>query len=147
MAIDPDQIARRKKVVVQNFGDQVHEEQIVQDVGLEYRQDVYKISQLIWLLVGGLETLIAFRMFLKVIAANPNSWFTWFVYRLTDLFVWPFMNITANPSFEGHVLEITSIIAMLVYLLLALVVVRLIWVVFYRAPSSQVTIYDRHDNP
>ncbi|MEW6402705.1 MAG: hypothetical protein AB1649_12960 [Chloroflexota bacterium] len=139
-----DQISH-KKVIVHQQGDQVHEEQVVHDVSLERRQDIYKVTQLLWLFVGMLESLIAFRLFLKVIAANPGSWFTALVYQLSDIFVWPFQTITTNPSFDGHVLEITSVIAMFVYLLIGLVVVRLVWLVFYRAPTSRVTVYDRDE--
>lgn len=147
MTTNQDQISRRKVVVRQDGTqvDQVHEEQVVHDVSLERRQDVYQVTQLLWLLVGSLESLIAFRMFLKVINANPNSWFTWLVYRITDLFVWPFQNITTNPSFDGHIMEITSVIAMFVYLLLGLIIVRLIWVIFYRVPTSRVSVYDRDE--
>jgi len=42
-------------------------------------------------------------------------------------------------------LEVTSIIAMLVYALLSWIIVRLIWVVFYRPPTSEVTTYDREE--
>jgi hypothetical protein len=146
MGLHQHDVSRHKKVVVHQHGDQVHEEHVVHDVHLERRQDIYKVSQLIWLLLGSLEGLIAFRVFLKVIAANPNSWFAWLVYRFTDLFVWPFMNITANPDFNGHILEITSVIAMFVYLLIGLVLVRQIWVVFYEAPTLQVTVYDRDES-
>src|SRR5512138_2218472 len=52
MTLDRDQIARRKRVVVHQSGDHVHEEQIVQDVNLEYREALYRVSQLIWLLFG-----------------------------------------------------------------------------------------------
>ena len=145
MTMNQDRISRHRKVVIHQDGDQVHEEQVVHDVSLERRQDVYKVSQLIWLLVGSLEGLIAFRMFLQVIAANPNSWFVWLVYRVTDVFVWPFQNIVANPSFDGHILEITSVIAMFAYLLLGLIVVRLIWLLFYRVPTSRVSVYDRDE--
>jgi len=145
MTMNQDRISRHRKVVIHQDGDQVHEEQVVHDVSLERRQDVYKVSQLIWLLVGSLAGLIAFRMFLQVIAANPNSWFVWLVYRVTDVFVWPFQNIVANPSFDGHILEITSVIAMFAYLLLGLIVVRLIWLLFYRVPTSRVSVYDRDE--
>lgn len=143
MALDRDQIDRRKRVVVHESGDHVHEEHVVQDVNLEYREAVYKISQFIWLLFGGLEALIGIRVILMLIGANPANLFTAFVYQLSELFLWPFRNIVANPAFQNHVLEITSIIAMIVYPLIGWAIVRLIWVLFYRAPSSQVTTYDR----
>jgi uncharacterized membrane protein len=143
MTVDRDQIARRKRVVVHQSGDHIHEEHVVQNVNLEYRETLYKVSQFIWLLFGGLEALIGIRVLLLLIGANPGSWFTAFVYQLSEVFLWPFRNIVANPAFQNSVFEITSLIAMIVYALLGWAIVRLIWVLFYRAPTSQVTTYDR----
>jgi len=143
MGLDRDQVSRNKRVIVQQHGDHVHEEHIVQDTNLELRQTVYKAAQLVWLLFGSLEGLIGLRVILKLIAANPNNLFTFFVYQLTDFFLWPFLTITGTPSFQGHALEIPAIIAMFVYALLGWIIVRLIWVIFYRSPTSQVTTYDR----
>lgn len=143
MTVDRDQIARRKRVVVHQSGDHVHEEHVVQNVNLEYREALYKVSQFIWLLFGGLEALIGIRVLLLLIGANPGSWFTAFVYQLSEVFLWPFRNIVANPAFQNSVFEITSLIAMIVYALIGWAIVRLIWVLFYRAPTSQVTTYDR----
>jgi uncharacterized membrane protein len=143
MTVDRDQIARRKRVVVHQSGDHIHEEHVVQNVNLEYREALYKVSQFIWLLFGGLEALIGIRVLLLLIGANPGSWFTAFVYQLSEVFLWPFRNIVANPAFQNSVFEITSLIGMIVYALIAWAIVRLIWVLFYRAPTSQVTTYDR----
>ena len=139
-------VDRRKKVVVQQYGDHVHEEHVVENVNLEYRESVYKVSQIIWLLFGGLEALIGIRVILLLIGANPANGFTALVYQLTQLFLWPFQNLIANPTFQNMTLEVTSIIAMIVYALLGWLIVRMIWVVFYRAPTSEVTTYDRQQN-
>lgn len=144
MSLDRDK-ARYKRVVVRQDGDHVHEEHIVEDVNLEYRQTIYKITQFIWLLFGILEAMIGFRIALKLIGANPANWFTAFVYQLTDIFLWPFQSIIANPSVQGLVLEISSFIAMLVYALVGWVVVRLIWLVFYHRDTRHVTTYDRDE--
>src|SRR5215217_7703219 len=141
MTLDRDQIDRQKRVVVQQTGDHVHEEHVVQNVNLEYREALFKVSQFIWLLFGALDALLGIRVML--IGANTGSFFTTLVYQLSNLFLWPFQNIVANPAFQNHVLEITSIIAMIVYPLIGWAIVRLIWVLFYRAPSSEVTTYDR----
>ena len=143
MSLDRDQIDRRKQVVVRESGDHVHEERVVRNVNLEYREALYKVSQFIWLLFIGLEALLGIRVILLLIGANPANTFTAFVYQLSELFLWPFRNIVANPAFQNHVLEITSIIAMIVYPLIGWAIVRLIWVLFYRAPSSEVTTYHR----
>ena len=139
-------VDRRKKVVVQQHGDHIHEEHVVENVNLEYRESVYKVSQVIWLLFGGLEALIGIRVILLLIGANPANGFTAFVYQLTQFFLWPFQNLIANPTFQNMTLEVTSIIAMIVYALLGWIIVRMIWVVFYRSPTSEVTTYDRQQN-
>lgn len=144
MNLHQDEVSHHKKVIVQQEGDHTHEEQIVEDINLENRQMVSRVVQLVWLLFGILEALIGIRILLKLIAANPSSWFTALVYQLTDIFLWPFQNIVANPSFEGFVLEITSFIALIVYALASWAIGRLIWLIFYRKATSRITTYDRH---
>lgn len=137
-------VDRQERVVVHQDGNRTREEHIVEDRNLENRQTVRKVAQLLWLLFGALEVLIGFRVLLKLIAANPNSWFASFVYQFSDVFVWPFQNIVTNPSFQNSVMEITSLIAMLVYALVGWGVVRLFYLVFYRRSSKSVTIYDKN---
>lgn len=143
MTLDRDEISQRKTVVVHQDGDHVHEEHVVRNVNLEYREAIYKVTQLIWLLFAGLEALLGLRIILKLIGANPANPFTALVYQLSELFLWPFQNIVANPAFGNFVIEITTLIAMIVYPLLGWAIVRLIWVLFYRTPSGRVTTYDR----
>ena len=139
MTVDRDQISQRENVVVQQSGGHVHEERVVQNVNLEYREAIHKVTQFVWLLFGGLEA----RVILMLIGANPATPFTAFVYQLSELFLWPFRNIVVNPAFGSSVLEITTLIAMIVYPLIGWAIVRLIWVLFYRAPTSNVTTYHR----
>jgi len=110
----------------------------------DQRSFIVKLTQLVWLLFGILEALIGLRVVLKLIAANPNSPFAVLVYRLSSLFVWPFSGLTRTPAANGMVLDIPSIIAMLVYALVAWVIVRLIWIVLDRpgptAVVSQTTV-------
>lgn len=146
MTLDRDHIDQRKKVVVQQSGDHIHEEHVVQNVNLEYREAIHKVTQFIWLLFGGLEALIGIRVILMLIGANPANPFTALVYQLSEIFLWPFRNIVANPGFQNYFLEITSLIAMIVYALIGWAIVRLIWVLFYRAPTSQVTTYHRESH-
>src|SRR5215510_7378031 len=98
-------VDRRKKVVVHQHGDHVHEEHVVENVNLEYREAVYKVTQFIWLLFGALEALIGMRVILLLIGANPGNWFAAFVYRLSQVFLWPFQSLTLNPSFQNFTLE------------------------------------------
>jgi hypothetical protein len=107
----------------------------------ELRIFTLKITQLVWLLFGILETLIALRILLKLIAANPNSPIAALIYAFTDLFLFPFAGLTATPSAGGMVLELSSLFAMLIYGLMAWAIERIIWVIFYRprGPVVEVT--------
>ena len=99
----------------------------------------WQLTQLIWLLFGLLEALIGLRVVLRLIAANPSNPFARLVYGLSYVFVWPFVGLTRTPSANGAVLEISSLIGMFVYALLAWAVAQLVWIVFDRANNTTVT--------
>lgn len=107
----------------------------------ELRLFTFKLTQLVWLFFGILETLIALRVLLKLIAANPNSPIATLIYAFTDLFLFPFTGLTATPSAGGMVLELSSLFAMIIYGLVAWAIERTIWVIFYRprGPLVEVT--------
>lgn len=92
-----------------------------------------KTTRFIWWGTGILEAFIALRVALRMLAANPGNPFASFTYALTDLFLWPFQTLFSNPASDGGaVFEITSLIAMMVYLLLAWVVVEMMWLLLGR---------------
>jgi hypothetical protein len=107
----------------------------------ELRILTFKATQLVWLLFGMLETLIALRILLKLIGANPASPIAVLIYGFTDLFLFPFAGLTPTPAAGGMVLEISSLFAMLIYALVAWAVERVIWLIFYRprGPVVEVT--------
>ena len=98
----------------------------------------WKFKQLVWLLFGMLEALIGLRVVLRLIAANPQNPFARLVYGLSGLFVWPFLGLTRTPSANGAVLEISSLIAMFVYALIAWIIVQLVWILIDRPRSTTV---------
>ena len=106
----------------------------------------FKATQLVWLGFGILETLIALRILLKLIAANPASPIAVLIYGITDLFLFPFVGLTATPAVGGMVLELSSFFAMVVYALIAWAIERTIWVIFYRprGPVVEVTRRSEH---
>lgn len=104
----------------------------------EQRIFTFKATYVIWLLLGLLESLIAFRIMLKLIGANAENPFAMFIYNFSYMFVFPFLGLTATPAAGGSVLEISSIIAMLVYALLGWVFERIVWVIFYRPRQATV---------
>jgi YggT family protein len=118
-----------------------------QEPGRGQRQFTFQASQLIWLLAGLLEALLALRFFLKLIGANAASPFAHLLYGVTGVFLAPFAGLTGTPASGGLVLEISTVIAMIVYALLAWVIERLVWVIFYRPRTAvintQTTTTDR----
>jgi hypothetical protein len=76
--------------------------------------------------LGILEALLAFRFLLRLFAANPAAGFTDFIYDATRPFVSPFTAVFNVTRVEGgSVFEWTTLLAMLVYWLLAWAVIRL----------------------
>ena len=127
---------------------EVHTEQ--RELGQANRVTTFKVTQLIWLLFGLLEAAIGLRVIFKLIAVNPNNAFAAFLYRVTDLFVAPFQSLIGAPAAEGMVLEVSSIIAMIVYALIAWALDRLAYVLFYRprgGVSVQRTVVADHTQP
>jgi len=118
---------------VHSHGDTKHVERVVVDKTAEATRTAYRVSSFIWLMFGIVTSLIGLRVFLKLIGANPGNFFAQFVYSLTDVFLWPFFGLTGNPSANGMVLEIPSIIAMVVYAIIAWVIAKLAWLLFFRS--------------
>ena len=80
-------------------------------------------------LFGILEILLGFRLFLKLFGANPNSGFTDFIYTVSGPFTAPFRGIFSTPTTEGDittsVFETSTLIAMIVYAIVAWGIVKL----------------------
>jgi hypothetical protein len=91
-----------------------------------------KATSFVWWFTGIVEGLIGLRVVLRMMGANPGNPFANFIYTITNVFLWPFQTLVNNPSSEGIVLEVSSIIAMMVYLLLAWVFVELLWLLLGR---------------
>ena len=112
----------------------------------ERRIFTFKATQIVWLLLGILEVMLALRFGLKLIGANSASPFAVFLYGFTGLFLLPFAGLTGAPSAGGMVLEFSTLIAMVVYALIGWAIERIIWVIFYRprGPVTQTTTTDQH---
>jgi hypothetical protein len=106
----------------------------------EQRIFTFKATQLIWLLFGILEAMIALSIILKLIGANPESPIVALIYGFTYLFLFPFEGMTATPAAGGMVLELSSIFAMGIYALIAWAVERTVWVIFYRPRGPVVAV-------
>jgi len=119
--------------------------------GREQRVATYKVTQLIWLLLALLEGALALRITFKLIGVNAANPFAALLYSVTDLFVAPFASLIGAPQADGMVLEISSLIAMIVYLLIAWAIAAIVNVLFYRPRGpvsvSQTIVADRAPQP
>jgi YggT family protein len=99
----------------------------------------YRTTQLIYWVFGLIEGLIAIRFVLKALGANPSAGFAEFIYGITAPLVAPFAGLFGNPAAQGSVLEVHSIVALIVYALLAWLLAKLAWIVVGDTRSAVTT--------
>ena len=86
---------------------------------------LYRGTQVVWYLLGILEVLLAFRFLLRLFGANPAAGFTNFIYDISYPFAAPFLNVFRITRVEGSVVEWTTLLAMVVYWLIAWAIVKM----------------------
>jgi hypothetical protein len=106
----------------------------------EQRIFSFKATQFIWLAFGALEALIALRIGLKLIGANPESPIVALIYGFTYLFLFPFEGLVASPVYGNMILELSSMFAMVIYGLIAWGIERVAWLIFYRPRGPVVAV-------
>jgi hypothetical protein len=117
------------------------------EAGQEQRVTSFRITQLVWLFLSLLEAGLGLRLIFKLIAVNPGNPFAAFLYGVTDLFLAPFASLAGAPSSGGMVLEISTVLAMIVYALVGWGIERIVYVVLYRprgAVSVRQTVVSDH---
>lgn len=86
---------------------------------------LYRGTQIVWYLLGLLEVLLAFRFILKLLGANAAAGFTSFIYGATYIFTAPFLTVFKMTKVSGSIFEWTTLLAMLVYWLIAFAIIKL----------------------
>lgn len=86
---------------------------------------LYRGTQIVWYLLGLVEILLAFRFVLKLLGANPEAGFSSFIYGVTYVLAAPFLSVFRITHVAGSVVEWTTLLAMLVYWVLAIGIIRL----------------------
>jgi hypothetical protein len=101
------------------------EEQTKNSYNSPSTKPLYRGTQIVWYIIGLLEALLAFRFVLKLLGANAVAGFTSFIYGVTYPFAAPFLNVFKITKVEGSVFEWTTLLAMLVYWLVAMAIAKL----------------------
>lgn len=102
----------------------------------ETKKAIFRMYQVIWYLLGIVEILLAFRIVLKMLAANAASPFVNFIYTVSNPLALPFRGIFQTAVVEGSVFEWSTIIAGFVYALIAYGLVKLFQLVKPTTPQE-----------
>ncbi len=86
---------------------------------------IFRTYQIIWYILGVIEVLLAFRFVLRLLGANPNSGFAELIYTLSAPFAIPFRGIVSITQLGTSVIEWSTLLAMVVYLVIAYGLVKL----------------------
>ncbi len=141
-------VDRREETVITQLPGYAATEQIVRDVAAERRLKWYKFYRILWSLLAFLEILLAFRVVLRLIGANPSSGFAILMYGITGVIIAPFVGLVAPTVFDnGSALEISTLIGMAVYALIFLGVTYCIRLVVDRPGASVFVRTTREQTP
>lgn len=84
------------------------------------------ITRAIWYIMGVISAILALRIVLLMLSANPETPFVEFVYGLSWYFVVPFYGIFDQPDYTRFYVDTSSIVAIIVYWLLAVGLAKLV---------------------
>ncbi len=121
--------SRRYETESERHDAEVEHDHVVVDSPATRNAGLFKLQEAIYLLFGIVEVLIGIRFLLLAFGANPQAPFVAAIYSITAPFIAPFVGIFGTPRFGGSVIEPHSIVAIVVYALLAWVLVKIAWLV------------------
>jgi uncharacterized membrane protein len=94
---------------------------------------IARIVNIVYFLFGIVEVILGIRILLHLVAANSANAFANIIDTISYPFVVLFNTLVQNPILgENSVLEITTIIAMVVWAIIAWLIARFIWLVLSR---------------
>jgi len=134
----PNQVVRRTTTVTPSIRTEAPQRVY------EKKKAIFRTYQVIWYLLGVVEIFLGFRMILKAFGANPVSAFTNLVYTFSDLLVYPFSGILQTSVVGNSVFEWSTIVAGLVYALIAYGIVYLLQMM---KPVTPTEVTENVDNP
>jgi hypothetical protein len=88
----------------------------------------YRATQVVWYIAGVIEVILGLRFILRLLGANPAAGFVDAVYTVSQPLMAPFANIVRNAQVSGSVFDWNTLIAMVVYWMLAWAIVRMFFI-------------------
>lgn len=135
---------------VDSMGNQVeNRSEVFEDENLRRANMRYWIARVVYFVLGVLEVILLLRLIFRLLGANESSAFVMFLYNLSHIFVAPFNGIFNDQALGRSVFEISTLVAMIVYALIAWGIVSLANLIFaprYSGQRSSTTIR-RSRNP
>lgn len=114
----------------------VEREEDERDIRRRRAWNVDRVAQVIYVILGALDTLLVIRFVLKLLAANPGAAFTAFIYGLTNTLVIPFQDVFPSPQNGNSILDLPALLAIIVYSLFAWLIVSLLEALASRGPRN-----------
>lgn len=108
-------------------------------------KSIYHGTQIVWYILGVIETLLVFRLILKIMSANPSAVFSNFIYNITSPLTAPFRSVFKISTVEGNIFEWTTILAMVVYWIIAGGIIRLFLINRTVSTGEAATKLDRSE--
>ena len=127
---------------VDPMGNRVENRQeVYEDKNLSRANTRYWITTITYFVLGVLEVILALRLLFRLLGANQDNGFITFLYSLSHIFVGAFNGIFNDQTIGSRgVFEVSTVIAMLVYALIAWGIVALGRVAFAPIVSGRQSI-------
>ncbi len=117
---DSSQVQSQRESYIDPQGNRIENQtEFYQDRNQQRANIRYWITRVVYFLLGVLEVILVLRFLFKLLGANAGNSFVVFLYNLSYIFAAPFSGIFNNPNIGNNVFEVTTIIAMIVYALIA----------------------------
>ncbi len=128
-----------RKAYVDEYGNVMErEEQVVDDSYTRRLNVLDRTKQIIYFLTGALELLLALRFIFRALGADPNNGIVNFIYNLSNPFVIAFNGIFSDQRITTNsILEISTLLAMALYAILAWIVIAALNAFLTPNPSSR----------
>jgi len=89
-------------------------------------------ARIVYYLTDVIEIILGLRFIARAFGANPGNMFISFLYRISSALLAPFRGIFPTVQQSGVVLEWSTIVAMVIYALIAMLLLRLVRILLAR---------------